>query len=84
MSPIQKAVDHLGNATRLARALGITTQAVCFWRSGARKVPAEHCPAIEAATGGLVKCEDLRPDVQWAVLRGVPLSPQPTAEEQVA
>jgi DNA-binding transcriptional regulator YdaS (Cro superfamily) len=31
------------------------------------KVPAEHCPAIERATG--VRCEELRPDVPWEVLR---------------
>lgn len=33
-------------------------------------VPAEHCPAIERATAGAVRCEDLRPDVAWSVLRG--------------
>lgn len=32
-------------------------------------VPAERCPAIERATNGQVRCEDLRPDVDWAVLR---------------
>lgn len=70
MKPIQTAIDHMGNASRLARAIGVTTQAVCFWRAGARQVPAERCPAIEAATGGLVRCEELRPDVRWDVLRG--------------
>ena len=25
---------------------------------------------IESATGGAVRCEDLRPDVDWAVLPG--------------
>ena len=28
---------------------------------------AEYCPLIEKATG--VRCEELRPDVEWAVLR---------------
>lgn len=42
-----------------------------MWRKRGR-VPAEHCPAIERATGGAVRCEDLRPDVDWAVLRGAP------------
>jgi DNA-binding transcriptional regulator YdaS (Cro superfamily) len=32
-------------------------------------VPAAHCPSIERATKGAVRCEDLRPDVDWAVLR---------------
>jgi DNA-binding transcriptional regulator YdaS (Cro superfamily) len=88
MTPIQAAIDKMGNATRLARALGVTTQAVCFWRTGARQVPAERCPAIEAATGGLVRCEDLRPDVQWSVLRGsevqAPVNTVQAATETVA
>lgn len=29
--------------------------------------PAEYCPSIERATG--VRCEELRPDVDWSVLR---------------
>lgn len=31
-----------------------------------RRVPAEWCLIIEAATG--VRCEELRPDVAWSVL----------------
>ena len=54
----------------LARELGVTTQAVCFWRDGRRKTPAEKCPDIERVTGGAIRCEDLRPDVDWAYLRG--------------
>lgn len=42
------------------------------WVNGVRQVPAERCPAIERATGGAVRCEDLRPDVDWGVLRGDP------------
>lgn len=54
----------------LAKALGVTAGAVNQWVSGLSKVSAERCPAIEKATSGLVRCEDLRPDVQWDVLRG--------------
>lgn len=32
-----------------------------------QRVPAEYCPDIEAITG--VRCEELRPDVNWSVLR---------------
>jgi DNA-binding transcriptional regulator YdaS (Cro superfamily) len=42
------------------------------WVNGVRQVPAERCPAIERATDGVVRCEDLRPDVDWGVLRGDP------------
>lgn len=31
------------------------------------RVPSDYCPDIEAITG--VRCEELRPDVNWAVLR---------------
>jgi DNA-binding transcriptional regulator YdaS (Cro superfamily) len=32
------------------------------------RVPADRCPDVEQLTG--VRCEDLRPDVNWAVVRG--------------
>lgn len=53
----------------LARKLGVVTVVVNQWTSGVRQVPAERCPAIERATNGAVRCEYLRPDVDWAVLR---------------
>ena len=59
-----------GGGNLLSRSLGVSGVVVSLWKTGARQVPAERCPAIEAATGGLVRCEDLRPDVPWAVLRG--------------
>jgi DNA-binding transcriptional regulator YdaS (Cro superfamily) len=47
----------------------VTKGAVWQWLDDGRKVPAEHCPAIERATDGAVRCEELRPDIDWAVLR---------------
>ncbi len=38
--------------------------------TGRKKGPAELCIKIEKATSGAVRCEDLRPDVDWAYLRG--------------
>jgi DNA-binding transcriptional regulator YdaS (Cro superfamily) len=58
-----------GAAAQLARALGVSSATVSFWISGDKQVPAERCMAIEAATDGAVRCEDLRPDLQWGVLR---------------
>lgn len=69
MSTLNKAISILGSATKLANVLGVTTQAVCFWRNGNRQIPAHQCPAIEQATNGLVTCEELRPDIPWGVLR---------------
>lgn len=54
----------------LARALGVTQGAVNQWASGATRVAAARCIAIERATDRAVTCEELRPDIDWAYLRG--------------
>jgi DNA-binding transcriptional regulator YdaS (Cro superfamily) len=64
---IETAISTYG-LTEFANMLGESAQAVNNWRR--RGVPAERCPSIERATGGKVRCEDLRPDVDWSVLRG--------------
>lgn len=70
-TPIQKAVDLMGGPSKAAAALGVTVQAVCFWRDGQREVRPEICSAIEHETGRAVTCEDLRPDLaeHWEYLR---------------
>lgn len=60
----------LGGVARLAAHLGVSPSAVSQWVHGRRPLPARHCPAIERLTGGQIRCEDLRPDVDWAYLRG--------------
>ena len=67
MKPIEIAIQSAGNASQLAKGINVPPQSVIFWRDGVRRIPAEYCPRIEALTG--VRCEDLRPDVQWSVLR---------------
>ena len=73
MLAIQKAFNILGNKngrggmSSLAKHFGITTWAVSKWRYTG--VPVERCPDIEMLTNGEVRCEDLRPDVNWPVLR---------------
>ncbi|MBN9410856.1 MAG: helix-turn-helix domain-containing protein [Burkholderiales bacterium] len=63
-----RAVDLLGGPVAAARKLDIERyQTVQSWVK--TRVPAEHCPAIERVTNGQVRCEDLRPDVAWDVLR---------------
>ena len=58
-----------GVAQQLAQTVGVSPVIISQWKTGERQVPAERCPAIERATGGAVRCEDLRPDVDWAYLR---------------
>lgn len=67
--PIDEAARILGSQVALAAALGVTKAAVGQWKLEDRKVPADHCPAIERLTAGAVRCEELRPDVDWAYLR---------------
>lgn len=58
-----------GRQTAIALSIGCQPQLVWQWSRGVRRVPAERCPEIERATGGAVRCEELRPDVAWDVLR---------------
>lgn len=65
MNALTRAIEACGGTQAgLAAALNIKQQHVWNWinRSGG-KVPAEHCRAIEEATGGKVTRYELRPDV---------------------
>lgn len=58
-----EAVTICGGQVALARKLGISQGHLWSWMHRDKKVPAERCAAIEAATGGAVTRYDLRPDV---------------------
>lgn len=68
MKAISKAIQIAGAKVIASECGDISVQAVHKW--SASSVPAAHCPSIERATKGAVRCEDLRPDVDWAYLRG--------------
>lgn len=74
-TPIELACSAVGSQAELARMLGVLPAAVFQWTKKTRPIPAERCPSIEQATGGLVRCEELRPDVNWGVLRGTDKAP---------
>ena len=77
-TPLDQAIRLAGGRTKLARKLGLSGHAVVYqWQQN--RIPAEHCPDVEAATG--VKCEALRPDVNWAVLRAKPARKPKTTTE---
>lgn len=63
--------DYLKTTTQsdFARLIGVTPAMVHQWSKSIRPVAAERCPEIEKATGGVIRCEDLRPDIDWAYLR---------------
>lgn len=91
---LRRAADALGGQSALAAACEFKDRRnVWPWFNTDRSVPAEHCPVIERATRAvaaergdpslIVLCEELRPDVAWAVLReqisteGAPATPEP-------
>ena len=61
-----KAIRIAGGVSAMAKALGLRQSTVSNWLYRGQ-VSAAKCPSIERLTG--VKCERLRPDVEWAVLR---------------
>ncbi|MCB0252548.1 MAG: helix-turn-helix domain-containing protein [Anaerolineae bacterium] len=69
MNTLSVFVEPRGAAAKLARILDVSPVLISQWANGVRRVPAERCPDIERATGGVVRCEDLRPDIDWSVLR---------------
>ncbi|MBX9637182.1 MAG: helix-turn-helix domain-containing protein [Nitrosomonas sp.] len=64
------ACNLLGGQRALANKLNVSSPTVNQWIKGVRPIPAKQCPEIEKLVSGKVKCEDLRPDVDWAYLRG--------------
>lgn len=67
--PVERAIRLVGGLSAMARVLDIRNyQVIQQWIKS--RVPAERCPDIERATNGAVRCEELRPDVDWAYLRG--------------
>lgn len=58
-----------GTIASLVKFVQVSQPIVSDWVNQKRQVPAERCPDIEAFTGGQVTCEELRPDVNWSVLR---------------
>jgi DNA-binding transcriptional regulator YdaS (Cro superfamily) len=66
MKALDEAFEKAGGVGALAVRLSVVSSAPSMWRARGR-VPAEHCPAIERETG--VRCERLRPDIPWDVLR---------------
>lgn len=67
-----KLNDYIKTTTQsaFAQLIGVSQGMVYQWINGIRPISAERCPAIEKATNGKVRCEELRPDVDWAYLRG--------------
>lgn len=68
MTALEKAAAIVGSQSKLAAVLGVSKAALGQWKLKGRNVPAEYCPKIEELTHGNVRCEDLRPDIDWSVI----------------
>jgi DNA-binding transcriptional regulator YdaS (Cro superfamily) len=61
LTEIARAIEVSGGPSRVAAALGFSTQTVCFWRDGKRIFKAEHGAALEALTEGQVTRKQIWP-----------------------
>lgn len=68
---LKNYLNSRGGGKQLGAALKVSQVIISQWKTGARQVPADRCIEIERATAGAVRCEELRPDVDWAYLRAV-------------
>jgi len=66
---VAEAIAGAGGPARVAEELDVSVQAVCFWRDGERRFPAEHAPTLERLNGGRIRCEQMCPGADWAYLR---------------
>lgn len=56
---IQKLVDHFGDQTKTAKALGVSQATVSYWLAGINSITAKHAFRAEEVTGGLVTAREL-------------------------
>jgi DNA-binding transcriptional regulator YdaS (Cro superfamily) len=66
---LRRACEFFGSQSKLADCLGIRASFVSAWFNGDRPIPMQLAIAIERETAGDVTVEELRPDVDWAVIR---------------
>jgi DNA-binding transcriptional regulator YdaS (Cro superfamily) len=76
-TPLDRAIQIAGGPTAMARTMNLSGHQVVYqWKQ--TRVPAEYCPEIERLYK--VPCEELRPDVNWAVLREQPAIQVPVTQ----
>jgi DNA-binding transcriptional regulator YdaS (Cro superfamily) len=60
---LAKCVDLVGGIEKLAKSLDCDNSSVCRWVYMKHKVPAKYVKKIVALSEGLIKPEELRPDI---------------------
>ncbi|NUE95415.1 helix-turn-helix domain-containing protein [Gilliamella sp. ESL0232] len=68
---IKKVVDFFGGSqVETSKKLNVSKSQVWQWLNNVNAIAIEKAIDIEDKTNGAVKCEELRPDVNWSVIRG--------------
>lgn len=58
-----------GSAADLSERINVPQALISQWKKGIRRPSVTHCALIEKGTDGEVRCEELRPDLNWALIR---------------
>ena len=61
MNPIATAIRLAGGPAAVAQLLGLSTQAVCFYRDGRRALPPQYAATVEKAGGCVVRRWEMFP-----------------------
>lgn len=62
MNKFNEVIERFKTPTETASAIGVSVQAVCFWRDGLREINPKACVTIERITNGDITRKDLRPN----------------------
>ncbi|ACA30857.1 helix-turn-helix domain-containing protein [Histophilus somni] len=65
---IKKTINLVGTQTKLAKLCSVSQPSISIWLKGG-KMDVKYIPSLIKATNGEVTPEDLRPDVDWEVIR---------------
>ncbi|WP_392564345.1 helix-turn-helix domain-containing protein [Orbus wheelerorum] len=66
---LEMAIKKIGSQKKLADEIGVVQSCVWKWLHGETRIPLDKAMNIELLTKGQVKCEELRPDINWSILR---------------
>lgn len=64
----KEIIHAAGGVNVVRRKFEISRNSVHEWITKG-SIPAERCPDLEEMSGRKFICEDMRPDVNWSVLR---------------
>jgi len=66
-NPVALAICHVGSILKLAEIVGLRPSAVSNWLARGTTPNPAYCSAIERATNGAVRRQDLRPHDWWLI-----------------